>query len=203
MKLYDNSWAPNPRRVRIFMAEKGIDLPRTPIDLRSHQHRQADYTAVNALQELPALELDDGTIITESLAICRYLDALHPQPALFGATPVEIAMVEMWGRRLELHLLASISAVFRHLHPAMAAHESPQVAAWGEANKLKTAAFLDLLDRHLATHRFVAGDAFSVADITGFVAMDFMKPARLPWPDHIEHVRRWHSEIASRPSAAA
>ncbi len=203
MKLYDGGRAPNPRRVRIFLAEKGISVPLEPVDLGRLAHKSAGYAAINPLQRLPALQLDDGTVISESIAICRYFEALHPTPPLFGTDPRETAVIEMWERRIEFHLLGPVSHVFRHSHPAMAAMEVPQVPDWAEANKARVANFLALLDRELAGRRFVAGDGFSVADITGLVAVDFMKPAKLAVPDGLSNVRRWHDEVSARPSAGA
>ena len=203
MKLYDGGRAPNPRRVRVFLAEKGIKVPTVQVDLGAMAHRSPEYTAVNPLQRVPALELDDGTIITESIAICRYFELMQPEPVLFGRTPKEIAIIEMWQRRVELHLLFPISQVFRSLHPAMAQMEIPQVPAWGEANKPRVQEFLALLDKELAGRRYVAGENFTVADITGLVAVDFMKPAKLSVPDQLANVRRWHAEISARPSASA
>ena len=203
MKLYDAGRAPNPRRVRIFLAEKGIDVPLVPIDLGRLEHKAPAFIAVNPLKRTPALELDDGTVLTESIAICRYFEELHPEPPLFGTGPLECAMVEMWQRRIEFGLLGTVAAVFRHLHPAMAEMEVPQVAVWGETNKPKVLDFLHFLDRHLAGRAFVCGDTFSVADITGLVAIDFMKPARLAVPDDLSNVKRWHADISARPSARA
>ena len=203
MKLYDGARAPNPRRVRIFLAEKGISVPREQVDLGTMQHKSAAYTAINRLQRVPALVLDDGTVLTESIAICRYFEALQPEPPLFGRTGVEAAVIEMWNRRVELHLYLPVSHVFRHLHPAMKEREVPQVGAWGEANKPRVLEFLALLNDHLADHAFIAGNAYSVADISGLVAVDFMKPAKLAVPDQLTHVRRWHAEVSARPSAAA
>jgi glutathione S-transferase len=203
MKLYDGGRAPNPRRVRIYLAEKGIEVPKEPIDLGALQHKSAAFTALNPVQRLPVLVLDDGTAISESIAICRYFEALHPDPTLFGRGAMEIARIEMWNRRLELHLLFPVSHVFRHTHPAMKELEVPQVPAWAEANKPRIAAFLDILDRELERHPFVAGDRYSVADITGLVAVDLMKPAKLAPPDELGNVRRWHKDVSSRPSASA
>ncbi len=203
MRLHDAGRAPNPRRVRIFLAEKGISVPLVPLDLNRLEHRTPAYAAINPMRQSPALELDDGTVIAESVAICRYFEELHPEPPLFGTTPLERAQVEMWQRRMEFGLLGPVSAVFRHLHPAMAAMEVPQVAAWGEANKPRVMEFLALLDRHLSGSRFIAGDRFSIADITGLVGVDFLKPAKLALPDEMTHVKRWHAEVAARPSAAA
>lgn len=203
MKLYDAGRAPNPRRVRIFLAEKGLEVPRVPVDIARLEHKAAEFAAVNPLQRIPALELDDGTVIAESIAICRYFEELHPEPALFGTGALERALVEMWQRRVEFGLLLAVAAAFRHLHPAMTDMEVPQVAAWGEANKPKVAEFLEFLDRHLAGTRFICGERYTVADITGLVAVDFMKPAKLAVPEELRHVRRWHGEVSARPSASA
>ncbi|ARQ01084.1 glutathione S-transferase family protein [Pseudorhodoplanes sinuspersici] len=203
MKLYDGGRAPNPRRVRVFLKEKGIEIPIEQVDLGAMQHKSERYTALNPLQRVPALELDDGTIITESIAICRYFEALRPEPALFGRSPIEFATIEMWQRRIELHLMLGIAQIFRHLHPGMKEFEVPQVAAWGEANKPRVLDFLALLDRELAGRRFAAGDTYSVADITGLVAVDFLRAAKLPLPAELNHVIRWHGELSARPSASA
>jgi glutathione S-transferase len=203
MKLYDGGRAPNPRRVRIFLAEKGIEIDKQQIDIGALEHKGAAYTTINPLQQVPTLVLDDGTVITESIAICRYFEALQPEPALFGGTGREAAIVEMWNRRLEQKLLLGVAQVFRHLHPAMKALEDPQIAAWGEANKPRVQDFLGLLDRELATRRYAAGDRFSVADITGLVAVDLMKPAKLALADEMANVRRWHIDVSARPSAGA
>jgi glutathione S-transferase len=203
MKLYDGGRAPNPRRVRVFLAEKGITVPLEQVDLGALAQKSDAFTAINPVQRVPALVLDDGTVITESIAICRYFEELHPEPPLFGQGAVQKATIEMWNRRLELHLLFPISHVFRNTHPAMAKMEVPQVPAWAEANKPRIADFLGVFERHLMNHRFAAGVQYSVADITGMVAIDFMKPAKLSVPDHCAHVRRWHAEVSARPSASA
>ena len=203
MKLYDGGRAPNPRRTRIFLAEKGIKLPIETIDLSAMQHKSSDYAAVNPLMRVPALVLDDGTVITESIAICRYFEALHPDPPLFGRGALEIARIEMWNRRMELHFLLPVSHVFRNSHPAMKEMEVPQVPASAEANKPRVLEFIRFLDGELRNRPFVAGDAFTVADVTGLVSIDFMKPAKLAVPDELKHLKRWHADIAARPSASA
>jgi glutathione S-transferase len=203
VRLYDGGRAPNPRRVRVFLKEKGISVPIVHVDLGAMEHKSERFTAVNPLQRVPALELDDGTIITESIAICRYFEALQPEPALFGTSARDIALIEMWQRRIELHLLGGVQQVFRHLHPGMAGHEVPQVTAWGEANKPRVLEFLGILDRELGGRRFAAGDRYSVADITGLIALDFMRAAKLSVPPEFTHVGRWHVELAARPSAGA
>jgi glutathione S-transferase len=203
MKLFDGGRAPNPRRVRIFIAEKRITVPTEQVDLGALKQKSAEFTAINPLQRVPALVLDDGSVLTESIAICRYFEALHPEPALFGRGALEIARVEMWQRRLELHLLFPIAHVFRNQHPAMKDMEMPQVPAWAEANKPRIADFLSLLDRELDNRQFIAADHHTVADITGLVALDFIKPAKLNIDDSLANVRRWHADLSARPSAAA
>src|SRR5436309_8571944 len=190
MKLYDGGRAPNPRRVKVFLAEKGITVQTEQIDLGKLAHKSPEYTAINPLQRVPALQLDDGTIISESIAICRYFEALHPEPPLFGTGPQETAVVEMWERRIEFHLLGPVSHVFRNSHSAMKEMEVPQVPAWAEANKPRTMDFIAVLNDELKDRPFVAGNAFSVADITGLVAVDFMKPAKLAVPDELKHLNR-------------
>jgi glutathione S-transferase len=203
VKLYDGGRAPNPRRTRIFLAEKGITLPLEQVDLGAMAQKSPAYAAINPLKRVPALVLDDGTVITESIAICRYFEALKPDPPLFGRGALELARIEMWNRRLELHLLFPVSHVFRNSHPAMKEMEVPQVPAWAEANKPRILEFIALLDSQLGDRSFIAGDAFTVADITGLVAVDFMKPAKLAVPAEFENLKRWHADIAGRPSASA
>jgi glutathione S-transferase len=203
MKLYEYARAPNPRRVRIFLAEKGMTIPTEQVDIVAMQHKTDAFSAINPLQRVPALVLDDGTAITESVAICRYLEGLQPEPPLFGRGARETALVEMWNRRVELNLLAAVAAAFRHLHPAMKEMERPQIAAWGEANKPRALEFLGILDAALKDRPFVAGDRFTIADITGLVAVDFLKPAKLAVPEDMAHLRRWHTQVADRPSARA
>ena len=203
MKLFDGGRAPNPRRVRVFLAEKGIEVPLVPVDMGAMGHRDEIVTRRNPLQRLPVLELDDGTVLTESVAICRYFEELHPEPALFGAGALGKAQVEMWQRRLELGLFNFVAQAFRHIHPAMKDWEIPQIPEWGEANKPKAIAFLRFFDGELASRKFAAGDRYSIADITGMIAVDFMKPARIAMPDDCANVRRWYAAVSSRPSAAA
>ena len=203
MKLYDGGRAPNPRRVRIFLAEKGIDVPLVPVDMGAMGHRSQEITERNPLQRLPVLELDDATILTESVAICRCFEELHPEPALFGEGALGKARVEMWQRRMEMHFLLTVANAFRHTHPAMKEWEVPQIAEWGEANRPKAIEFLNLLDRDMADREFIAGDSYSIADITGMIGIDFMKPARIELPQELSNVRRWYEAVSSRPSARA
>ena len=203
MKLFDGGRAPNPRRVRVFLAEKGIEVPLVPVDMGAMEHKGEGVTRRNPLQRLPVLELDDGTVLTESVAICRYFEELSPEPALFGKDALGKAKVEMWQRRVEFNLLATVAAAFRHTHPAMAEWEIPQVPQWGEANRPKALAFLQFLDQELAGREYVAGPVYSIADITGMIAVDFMKPAKILMPEELQNVRRWHAAMCARPSASA
>ncbi len=203
MKLYDGGKAPNPRRVRVFLAEKGIEIPLMPVDMAAFEHRSGAVAARNPLLRLPVLELDDGAVICEWVAICRYFEELQPEPALLGQGALGKAMVEMWQRRIEFHLFNPVAQAFRHLHPAMKEWEIPQIAEWGEANKPKAIEFLHILDHELASREFAAGDEFTIADITGMIAIDFMKPARIQVPGELSNVLRWHRAISSRPSASA
>jgi glutathione S-transferase len=203
MKLFDSPFAPNPRRVRIFLAEKGLSIPKVSIDLGRLEHRSAEFSSVNPLQRTPALELDSGEILTESVAICRYIEELWPEPPLFGRDALERARVEMWQRRVELEFFAPISHAFRHSHPHMSELEKPQIAAWADVNKPRAISFATYLDGELAKRRFVAGDAFTIADITALVAADFAKSARIAFPDDLKDFARWRAEASARPSASA
>jgi len=202
MKILETKTAPNPRRVRILLPEKGIEVPYAELDIVKGL-KTPEFTRLNPFQRVPVLILDDGTPIAETMAICRYFEELQPEPALFGRGPRGRAIVEMWNRRMELGLLASVAQAFRHLHPAAAALEVPQVPAWGEANKPKAQEVLRLMDRELGEHRFVAGEEFTVADITALVAVDFAKPARVERPQGLDNLARWHQEVSARPSAKA
>jgi len=200
MRLYDGGRAPNPRRVRIFFAEKGIPLPELiPVDIGKKEHKSEAFTKINPLQRLPVLELEDGTALAETIAICRYIEGLHPQPPLFGSDPRMQATVEMWNRRVELGLFQAVAAVFRHGHPSMVELED-QVPEWAQANREQIDDHLWLLELQLAGNRFICGDALTVADITAGIAIDFMKPSRIRLPEEFVQIRRWHGDLSARPS---
>ncbi len=203
MKIIETAVAPNPRRVRMFLAEKGISVPTEEVDLMAGDLKTVAFTRLNPLQRVPVLILDDGTAISETVAICRYFEEIAPAPPLMGRDPRDKAIVEMWNRRVEHGLFQAIAAVFRHLNPKMAHLEVPQVPAWGEANREKVMEHLAILDGQLAENSCVAGDAFSIADITAYIAVGFMKPAKLTVPPEMSNVLRWFAEVSSRPSAAA
>ena len=203
MKLYGDARAPNPRRVRIFLAEKGISVPTENVDLSKLEHRREPYKSLNPMQRIPALVLDDGTVITESIAICRYFEALQPDPPLFGRGALKGALVEMWDRRVEHHLFFPVATVFQHTHPFMKLLVEPQVPAWGEANRPRVTEFLQFLDSELKSRPYIAGENFTVADITGLVAVDFMRVSKMAVPEELGNVRRWYGAVSARPSAKA
>lgn len=203
MRILETRSAPNPRRVRIFLAEKGIEVPFEELDLMKGALKTPEFTKLNKFQRVPVLVLDDGTAISETMAICRYFEELHPTPALMGTGAKRCATVEMWNRHMELGLMFAVASAFRHGHPAMAQLEVPQIKEWAEANKPKALAIVAMLDEELGTHQFVAGDSFSVADITAMVAIDFMRPARIARPEGLKHLERWYAEVSARPSAKA
>ncbi|HUS98067.1 MAG TPA: glutathione S-transferase [Hyphomicrobiaceae bacterium] len=203
MKIIEQVRAPNPRRVRIFLAEKGVGIPFEQVDLGKLEHKSAEFEALNPFISVPVLVLDDGIAISETMAICRYFEAVQPDPNLMGSGPLEIAQIEMWARRMELELFYRVAQCFRHNHPAMAALETPQVPEWGEANRPRALKTLEIMDGVLAGREFIAGDRFSVADITALVAIDFMKPARIERPAGLTSLDRWYNEVSARASAAA
>jgi glutathione S-transferase len=203
MRILEQNRAPNPRRVRIFLAEKGIAVPYEQVDIMKLDHRLPGFAALNPMRQVPVLVLDDGTAIAESVAICRYFEEERPEPPLFGTGARGRAIVEMWNRRMELGLLYRVAQCFRHTHPAMAPLETPQVKDWGEANRPRAVEMLEWMDEELSGRRFIAGERYSIADITALVAVDFMKVARIERPARLKNVERWYSDVSGRPSAKA
>ena len=203
MKLYDAPIAPNPRRVRWVMAEKGItDIEVVPVSIPDGEHKTAGYLAKAGLPQLPMLEMDDGTTITESLAICRYLESVYPEPNLFGVSPKEAAVIEMWTRRAEMLVATPFMLGVRHAHPAFAALETqiPEVAEWNQktgSNALK------VLDRRLGESPFLAADRLTIADIIAVVGIDFARIVRLRPPEELTHLNRWLAAMRERPGAKA
>jgi glutathione S-transferase len=203
MKLYGAPMpAPNPRRVRIFLAEKGIDLPETPLDLRKREHKAPEHRARNALGQVPTLELDDGTTVSETVAICRYFEEIHPEPRLFGATAVEKAKVDMWVRHIEFQMMTPVGNFWRHAHPYTAALLT-QHKDFGEANREPYANAQRWLDNELANRPFIAGDSYSMADICALSTVDFADWIGLPIDPERRHLKAWHERVSARPSAAA
>ena len=202
MKLYDSKAAPNPRRVRIFLAEKGIEVPTVQLDIGKRESRSAPFLAKNPLGSVPFLELDDGTVIAESVAICRYFEETHPSPPLLGTGAVERAQVEMWQRRVELEIFRNVTGCFQNAHEFMK-DRIEQVPAYGEVCRRAAHARLEWLDGELADRSFVAGECYTIADITALVAIDFGRVVGIRISPEQKHLTRWHEAVSARPSAKA
>ena len=203
MLFYDSpNPAPNPRRVRIFAAEKGIDLSSKEVSIPKREQKAPDYVAKNPRGQTPILELDDGTVIAESVAIMRYLEAEHPDPPLFGTTAREIAEIEMWNRRVEMILMPAIAAVWVHTHPFTAALLGRNVE-WGESNRPRVVEGMRFFDGSLEGREYLAGSAFSAADILLLTTVDFAKFIGLEMPSECANLLRWHERVSARPSALA
>lgn len=202
MKLYDSTMAPNPRRVRIFLAEKGLAVPTVQVDIGTKASVEAALRAKNPFAQVPVLELDDGTCISESVAICRYFEEIQPEPSLFGVGTRERTLVEMWNRRVELELTNRVFLCFQNTSDFFKGR-IPQVPEYGAVAKQRAEETMGLLDRELAGRRFVAGDRYSIADITALVGIDFGRTVKLrPAPEQ-KNLLRWHAEVSARPSAKA
>ncbi len=204
MKLYTSHRAPNPRRVRWVMAEKGIeDVEVIEVDILAGEHKTPEYRARVGVPHLPSLTLDDGTTISESIAIGRYLESLYPEPNLFGHDAREQAVVEMWTRRAEFYLANPIMLSVRHSHPALAALEATQLPQVAEYNRATAEQFMKTLDRHLAEREFMALDRFTIADIVAVVGLDFARLVRYRPPEAFGNLARWLEECRARPAAKA
>lgn len=203
MKVYDTPLAPNPRRVRWFMAEKAItDIEVITLNLMEGQHKTPDYLAKAGLANVPMLEMDDGTCVTESIAICRYLESRYPEPNLFGRTPEEIAVIEMWMRRAEMMVATPVMIGVRHTHPAMGALEQ-QTPAVGEHSLQGAVRALKVLDRRLAESEWLAADRLTIADIVAFTGIDFGRMIKFQVPEEFANVARWADAMRARPAAKA
>ena len=205
MKLYTYAGAPNPRRVHIFLAEKGIEIPFQHVDLLKRENRTPEFVEkVNVMGGLPVLELDDGSHIAESIAICRYLEALNPEPPLFGATPKEQGVIDMWLRRVELNFMVPVGQVWIHGSPLTKAVNPNQIAEAAEQGRKIVERYFGFLDRQLADREFLAGDVYSVADISALCTLDFAAALNsLVHSPGLENLTRWHQAVSARPSASA
>ncbi len=202
MKLYESATAPNCRRVRIFLAEKGVDVPIEAIDLAGQENRRPPFSDKNPMATVPVLELDDGTWLAESMAICRYIEELHPDPPLMGRDPREKALVTMWERRMEHEVALPIMQVFRNSHKFFEGRIE-QVPEYGEASRRHALKRLEWLDQELADRPFIAGDEYTVADITALIGIDFGKVSGIRLGDEHANIKRWHETVSARPSASA
>jgi glutathione S-transferase len=203
MKLYGApNPAPNPRRVRIFLAEKGVDLPETRIDMMKREHKSEEFRARNPLGQIPTLELDDGTCISETVAICRYFDEVHPEPPMFGKTAVEKALVDQWVRRVEFVAMMPVGNFWRHAHPRTAALLT-QYKDFGESNRETFAGAQRFFDRALQDREFLALDTLTMADICLQTTVDFADWIGLPCDPELKSLAAWRERLAARPSATA
>jgi glutathione S-transferase len=209
MKLYDCSTAPSPRRVRIFAAEKGLDLELVPVDLGSGEQLSAEFKAINPDCVVPVLELDDGSHLTEVIAICQYLEEFKPEPSLFGATASERAVATMWNAKAEMQGLWAVAEAYRNFAKgfkgrALSGPESyEQIPELAERGRRRVTDFMRTMDNQLAQHEYLAGDRFSIADITAMVTMDFAVRLKIDMQENATHLQRWYANVAARPSAAA
>lgn len=204
MRIYEDRAAPNPRRVRVFLAEKGItDVEFVPVSIAEGGVLAPEFLRRNPLAQVPVLELDDGSCLSDSMAICRYFEHLQPEPKLFGEPGIDAARVEMWNRRMELEVFWPIANVFRHLHPFFKGKHA-QVAEFGEVSRARALKNLDWLDSELADGRpFIAGDRYTVADITALCGIDFGRVSGIGVGDERPHLLRWHAAVSARPSTKA
>ncbi|MFO1264341.1 MAG: glutathione S-transferase family protein [Rhodoferax sp.] len=205
MQLYVAQRAPNPRRVLMFMMEKGItNISLVNVDLNTHEHKGHAYRAKSPLAKVPALELDDGRVLTETRAICTYLEGLVPEPNLMGEGFEERAFIEMADRRVEFYLLGGIANVIRHTHPGLAALEQPQFPEFGQAQAPKVLEVAQWLDHVLEGQPWMAGSRFTIADITAFCAIEFARLMKFnPGKEGLPALQAWRDRVAQRPSAAA
>jgi len=210
MKLYDFALAPNPRRVRMFLAEKGVEVPMEQVNIRERAQFTDEFEAINPSRTVPVLELDDGTCIAETVAICRYIEETHPEPALMGRDAKDRAVVEMWNRRCEFEGVAAVGEIARNSAPMFedrglpgVSGGVPQIPALVDRGKASLGRFVERLDKRLGESRYIAGDSFTIADITAFIALNMAERFELAIPDSCANVARWYAEVSERPSTQA
>ena len=209
MKFYDCATAPSPRRVRIFLAEKGITVPTVQVNLREGEHLQPSFRRINPDATVPALELDNGTVITDAVAICVYFEETHPEPRLIGRTAEDKAVTIAWNRRVERDGFYAVMEAFRNATPGLKGraitgpHNYEQIPALAERGRQRVGHFFECMNTHLEEREFVAGPRYSMADITTQIAVEFSKWAKLPIPESCPHLARWFAAVSARPSAKA
>jgi len=210
MKLYDYGAAPSPRRVRIFLAEKGLEVERVEVDLRTGQHLKPEFRAVNPRGVVPVLQLDDGTCIDESVAICRYFEEIQPEPPLMGTDAKSKALVDSWVRHADFDGFIAVAEAFRNSTPAFAkaglpgADEPvPAIEALVDRGHASITRYFDRLNRRLGESPYLAGDRYTIADISAQCVVDFAKWVKRTVPDTHADLLRWHAEVSARPSAKA
>ncbi len=202
MKIYEFTQAPNPRRVRVFLAEKGINVPYEQVNLFTADNRKPEFLKINPMGGLPVLELDDGTHIAESVAICRYFEEIKPEPRLMGVDAKDKAVVEMWNRRMEFEVLWNAANSFRHTSDFFKGR-IPQVKEFGEVSRVAALKRLEWLDTVLADREFIAGPRYTIADITALIGIDFGRTTGIKVEESQKNLARWYQAVSSRPSAKA
>jgi glutathione S-transferase len=209
MKFYDCTTAPSPRRVRIFLAEKGISVRTVQVDLRNNEHLSPAFRAINPDATVPSLELDDGTRINDAIGICVYFEAVQPRPALMGETAEQKALIASWQREVERNGFYAVMEAFRNSTPGLKGralpgpHDYEQIAALAERGRLRVKHFHEQMDARLGQSQFIAGSRYSIADITALITVDFAVRAKMPIPESLPHLQRWHAHVSARPSAKA
>lgn len=209
MKFYDCTSAPSPRRVRVFLAEKGISVPTVQVDLRNNEQLTPAFRAINPDATVPSLELDDGTRINDAIGICVYFEAIQPQPALMGEGATEKALVTSWQREVERNGVYAVMDAFRNATPGFKGralpgpHDYEQIPALAERGRLRVGHFFEQMNDRLGRSEFVAGARYSIADISALVAIDFCRWIKMPVPEEHKDLRRWHAQVSARPSAKA
>ncbi len=207
MKFYDCTTAPSPRRVRIFLAEKGISVPTVQVDLRNNEQLKPAFRAVNPDATVPVLELDNGTRITDAIGICVYFEATHPQPPLIGESAEDKAVITAWQRIAERNGFYAVMEALRNSTPGLKDRALPgpddyaQIPALAERGRARIARFFEQMDARLAQSEFVAGARYSIADITTLVSVDFARWVKMSVPEECGNLRRWHAQVSARPSA--
>jgi glutathione S-transferase len=202
MKILEFTQAPNPRRVRVFLAEKGLQVPFEQVNLGTADNRKPDFLKINPMGGVPVLQLDDGTYIAESVAICRYFEDVKPEPNLMGKDAKEKAVIEMWNRRMEFEILMMTAGSFRNTSDFFKGR-IPQVPEYGKICKEAALKRLEWLDSELANRKFIAGDRYTIADITALIGIDFGRTTGIKIGENQKNLARWHQEVSSRPSAKA
>lgn len=203
MKLYEFEPFPNPRRARIFLAEKGLEVERVQVNVPEGEHREEAFRVKNPSATVPCLELEDGTVISECSAISQYIEAAHPEPALLGKSPAEKGRIAMWQKRIEDGLMDAGTTYFHHATPGLGALEKYQNKDWGLKNRERAAETMRWLDAELADRPYIGGDNYSIADITALCGVDFAKFCEIGIPTDCKNLQRWYDNVSSRPSAQA
>jgi len=200
MKIYGNPLGGNPVRVALFLAEKDIDVEYVDVDLFGREHKSDEFIARNPFSRIPVLELDDGTFISESLAICRYFERLHPEPNMMGTDPRDEALIEMWQRQIEFELYTPTQQVLRHSSPQVKALEPVQIAEWADINKPRIHSALKIIDAQLANNDYVVCNRYTIADITLLFTMQMLQYVKIPPAETGKNIERWYRNVSQRPS---